>query len=151
VNGLLADESSVYGTADFCAGCASSITITFATPVDDVSLELLNGSSTTATISYTVASDLGDSVTTSLGTDLANSAGTVTLPASGITSVTVARTNPTQTWDFFIDDVSFTVPAPPLPTSTGDCKNGGWQTFDVFRNQGDCVSYVATHGRNGPG
>lgn len=34
------------------------------------------------------------------------------------------------------------------------CKNGGWETFDdsmgiaAFRNQGDCVSYVATHGRN---
>jgi hypothetical protein len=151
VNGLLADQSSVYGTADFCTGCASSITITFSTPVDNVSLEVLNGSSTTATISYTVASNLGDSVTTFLGTELANSADTVTLPASGITSVTIARTSPAQSWDFFIDDVSFTVPAPPVPTSTSDCKNGGWQAFDVFKNQGDCVSYVATDGRNAPG
>jgi hypothetical protein len=151
VNGLLADQSSVYGTADFCTGCASSIIITFSTPVDNVSLEVLNGSSTTATISYTVASNLGDSVTTFLGTDLANSAGTVTLPDSGITSVTISRTEPTQTWDFFIDNVSFTLPSPPFPTSTSDCKNGGWQTFDVFKNQGDCVSYVVTDGRNAPG
>jgi hypothetical protein len=78
-------------------------------------------------------------------------ADTVTLPGAGITSVTVTRTNPTQTWDFFIDDVAFTVPAPPVPTRTSDCKNGGWQAFDVFKNQGDCVSYVATDGRNAPG
>ena len=30
------------------------------------------------------------------------------------------------------------------------CKNGGWQTFGVFKNQGDCVSYVATGGKNPP-
>jgi hypothetical protein len=42
--------------------------------------------------------------------------------------------------------------APPaMPTSKNDCKNGGWQTFGgKFKNQGDCVSYVATGGRNGP-
>ena len=37
-----------------------------------------------------------------------------------------------------------------LPTSTGQCKNGGWQQYGVFKNQGDCVSYVATHGKNRP-
>jgi choice-of-anchor C domain-containing protein len=35
----------------------------------------------------------------------------------------------------------------------GNCKDGGWQTmFDAqgngFKNQGDCVSYLATDGRN---
>ncbi len=41
-------------------------------------------------------------------------------------------------------------PLPP-PTSANQCKNGGWQTFrnPAFKNQGDCVSYVATHGKNG--
>jgi hypothetical protein len=24
------------------------------------------------------------------------------------------------------------------------CRNGGWKTFGVFKNQGDCVSFVAT-------
>lgn len=28
------------------------------------------------------------------------------------------------------------------------CKDGGWQTYG-FKNQGDCVSYVVTGGRNG--
>jgi hypothetical protein len=38
-----------------------------------------------------------------------------------------------------------------LPATTEDCKNDGWRNFGVFRNQGDCVSYVATGGKNPPG
>jgi hypothetical protein len=36
------------------------------------------------------------------------------------------------------------------PTSKDACKNGGWKTYNnpAFKNQGDCVSYVATGGRN---
>jgi hypothetical protein len=37
-----------------------------------------------------------------------------------------------------------------LPTSKEECKEGGWQAFGVFKNQGDCVSFVATGGRNQP-
>jgi hypothetical protein len=33
-----------------------------------------------------------------------------------------------------------------------DCKKGGWTTFgNGFKNQGDCVSFVVTGGRNKPG
>jgi hypothetical protein len=39
---------------------------------------------------------------------------------------------------------------PNRPMSKSDCKNGGWQTFGVFKNQGDCVSFVATGGKNPP-
>jgi hypothetical protein len=41
--------------------------------------------------------------------------------------------------------------APALPTSKDQCKNGGWRDFPGFKNQGDCVSFVATGGGNGPG
>ena len=40
-----------------------------------------------------------------------------------------------------------------LPRTAADCKRDGWRQFDgtaTFRNQGDCVSYVATEGRNPP-
>jgi hypothetical protein len=37
-----------------------------------------------------------------------------------------------------------------LPTSKDQCKNGGWQSYGVFKNQGDCVSFVATGGKNPP-
>jgi virginiamycin B lyase len=38
----------------------------------------------------------------------------------------------------------------PAPTSKDQCKNGGWHAFGVFKNQGDCVSYAATGGKNKP-
>jgi hypothetical protein len=36
------------------------------------------------------------------------------------------------------------------PTSVEECKKGGWEQFNnpTFKNQGDCVSYVVTGGRN---
>ena len=41
----------------------------------------------------------------------------------------------------------------PVATSGDQCKKGGWQYLtddlgNLFKNQGDCVSYVATKGRN---
>jgi hypothetical protein len=36
------------------------------------------------------------------------------------------------------------------PTTKDQCKNGGWKSYGVFKNQGDCVSYVATKGKNRP-
>lgn len=38
----------------------------------------------------------------------------------------------------------------PVPTSKDQCKNGGWRNFPQFKNQGDCVSSVATGGKNPP-
>jgi hypothetical protein len=38
-----------------------------------------------------------------------------------------------------------------LPNDKDECKNGGWRDFGVFKNQGDCVSFVATKGKNPPG
>ena len=37
-----------------------------------------------------------------------------------------------------------------VPSSKDQCKNGGWRNFPGFKNQGDCVSYVATGGKNPP-
>lgn len=36
------------------------------------------------------------------------------------------------------------------PTSKDDCKKDGWKNFGTFKNQGDCVSFVATGGKNLP-
>ena len=33
---------------------------------------------------------------------------------------------------------------PIIPTSKDQCKDGGWQQYPQFRNQGDCVSFVET-------
>ncbi|MCU1376932.1 MAG: hypothetical protein JWO68_4218 [Actinomycetia bacterium] len=42
-------------------------------------------------------------------------------------------------------------PAPPaLPSDKSQCTSNRWKAFPLFKNQGDCVSYVATHGKNPP-
>ena len=40
--------------------------------------------------------------------------------------------------------------AQPFPTTKDQCEKGGWRTFLVFKNQGDCVSFVAAKGTNQP-
>lgn len=41
-------------------------------------------------------------------------------------------------------------PPPTMPTGKEQCKNNGWEIFEVFKNQGDCVSFVSTDGKNQP-
>ena len=46
---------------------------------------------------------------------------------------------------------SLTPPPPPGPTDVEQCKHDGWRDYgDMFKNQGDCVSFVVTDGRNEP-
>ena len=33
-------------------------------------------------------------------------------------------------------------PAPGVPTTKEQCKNGGWQSFPSFKNQGQCIKFV---------
>ncbi|MDE2019275.1 MAG: hypothetical protein KGJ13_02920 [Patescibacteria group bacterium] len=62
---------------------------------------------------------------------------------------------PAQTADIdntTINSTTYTYEVP-SPTTLGQCKNGGWMNLadangHLFRNQGDCVSYVATGGKN---
>jgi hypothetical protein len=51
--------------------------------------------------------------------------------------------NPGQSGSVVVTD------APPLPTSKDQCNNGGWRTYG-FKNQGQCVSFVATGGKKQP-
>jgi hypothetical protein len=51
----------------------------------------------------------------------------------------------------FTSELAAPVPeTPQLPQTKEACKRGGWETFGVFKNQGDCVSFVATNGKNQP-
>jgi hypothetical protein len=50
--------------------------------------------------------------------------------------------------DLAIDN---TMLRPTVPQTTSDCKKGKWAQFpEDFKNQGDCVSFVATKGTNPP-
>lgn len=53
---------------------------------------------------------------------------------------------------YLIDNLSMKSGAipPNLPTSKDQCMNGGWMDYLVFKNQGDCVSFVASKGKNKP-
>jgi hypothetical protein len=33
-----------------------------------------------------------------------------------------------------------------FPATKDECKDGGFERFGIFKNQGDCDSYVATGG-----
>jgi hypothetical protein len=72
-------------------------------------------------------------------------------PEADISSVTFGPSSASGD-AFAIDDVRFN--ADVVPQTLGDCKNGGWTRFHIngvaFKNQGDCVSYVATGGHNPP-
>ncbi len=54
-----------------------------------------------------------------------------------------------------LDDVKLLLAV--LPTDKAECRDGAWETFvnvntgqNIFKNQGDCVSFVATKGTNAP-
>ena len=47
-------------------------------------------------------------------------------------------------------DLYITTRAQIFPTTKDDCTKDGWERFGIFKNQGDCVSYVATDGKNKP-
>lgn len=53
---------------------------------------------------------------------------------------------------YLFDNVSLLSGPIPVnrPTSKDQCKNDGWKTYGTFKNQGDCVSFVATKGKNQP-
>ena len=143
VANLPANQTTVCGAFN-CPGYAPAITITFASPVRDFSVDVYNGD--IVNVSYTVASGSGGSVTKSLAANFFSGSDTFALPDAGITSVTIQRATPDSFWDSFIDNVRFLA----LPTTVAECKHGGWEGHGVFKNQGDCVGWVATHGRNEP-
>jgi hypothetical protein len=63
----------------------------------------------------------------------------------------VSRASPPATWSGpFDSDRTFKTYVLVPPTTKGQCKKGGWRDFEVFKNQGDCVSWVATEGKNPP-
>jgi hypothetical protein len=61
---------------------------------------------------------------------------------ANVDALTFGANGNATTWNF--------EPLTGPPTSKDQCKNGGWQDFDnpTFKNQGDCVSYVATKGKH---
>jgi hypothetical protein len=99
-----------------------------------------------------------------------NSDGTATYTFTAATLAAAGQQVPTPTGtisavDILIDvqgsadisNITFNgvteVPAPVVPTSKDQCKNGGWQNFTdpSFKNQGQCVSFFEHQSGHGGG
>ena len=130
-----ADLSATFDNAtgvvtDF--GAAATIVPADGSPTVPVDIELGSGQGVA-----TCAADGSWTVNVTGATYVNNATGdtgTVSVSASGATGV----------------DTFTAVFGPQLPTSKAQCDKGGWQTFPGFKNQGDCVSYVASKGKNKP-
>ena len=92
-------------------------------------------SSVTCTYNDFAHGDKSDSFTFTVGPNAPNS--TVTASIAATTSDGSDSANATITM------------APAPLTNKDQCKNGGWQSFGTFKNQGDCVSAVASS-KGGP-
>ena len=96
-------------------------------------------------------SEVTGSVTGPLGTD----AGTLRASPSGIVEP-FGVSGPTpgvytlRISSAFVFERSLTASCQTRPTSAEQCKRDGWRRYGIFKNQGDCVSYLVTNGRNAP-
>jgi hypothetical protein len=160
------DQTVVYGTcapaiSTLCAGLSPSLTIDFAAPVHDVSIHVYNRIDVRAT--YTLTDDTGGVQQATLDQSFLDGNGTLTLPGPAIRHVTLTSDRTaTNDWIYFVDDVTavtddvvvpLPAPTPAVVTTKAQCQDGGWAAYvdgagRRFRNQGDCVSYVATRGKN---
>jgi hypothetical protein len=104
---LPANETSVYGTADFAGSLLNPITITFQNPVTNFLVDVLNGE--TSGGEYKVADNEGHSSTFFVLPNTASGAETIGFAASGDT-VTISSLTFGETFDFFIDNIQFDVP-----------------------------------------
>jgi hypothetical protein len=102
-----ADESSVYGTSSF-AGLQNPITITFAQPVTNVLIDVINGLK--FPVDYAISDNQGHSSSFSIVPNTASGVETIGLPTTtkliDLASLTFGATG----FDFFIDNISFNLP-----------------------------------------
>jgi hypothetical protein len=107
-----------------------------------------------ATVTYVVsASDAEDgalapSCDHESGSAFPVGATVVTCTASDGTGQSASASFTVTVRDVDLDDDGVRDTAP--PSSKDQCKSDGWKAFNnpTFKNQGDCVSYVATGGKN---
>jgi hypothetical protein len=165
-------ESRIYGGAMTCQEVANLAATTTSVNCAPASVVAGNATTCTATVSEADSADpntpTGTVSFTSSGPGSFSDSGSCTLSGSGgsascsvtytpdSTPATPVRSD-TITASYGGDDLhtgssgSAQVTVTSLPTSKDQCKNGGWQQYGVFKNQGDCVSFVATGGNNAAG
>jgi hypothetical protein len=73
-----------------------------------------------------------------------------TQPAAGTWRLHISDTNINTGAGQFVMNTSWSWRLDIEVVGKSDCKKKGWRSFGVFKNQGDCVSYFATGGKNPP-
>lgn len=122
---LPADQTSVYGTAnfeDFVTGYSNPIRIVFPQPITNFFLDVYNGN--TDAIDYTVADNAGHSATFNLPDNFSGGQSLIGFAATGTVVTITAGPSPNAIrWDYSIDNVTFNEPLPttlaPEPSSIG--------------------------------
>ena len=106
-----AGDPSMYATAsqsvifDVGKGLTDPITISFASPVTEFSVEVFNGLTTNDT--FTLTDNKGDSTSLTLQPNYLGGVGTFVLPNThNATSFTIGSSS-TDAWDFSIDNIDF--------------------------------------------
>jgi hypothetical protein len=133
--------------AGVTAAVAQAATLNVSTPIDCSSVSVIYEADQPGQ-TFTLASDAGTILTTTLDPATSEFSSIVSLPAPFTTATfriivggqTVATAGP----------IACALPPPPVPAKADQCKKGGWRDYGIFRNQGDCVSFVATKGKNPP-
>jgi hypothetical protein len=101
--GLTADQTGVYATEGlFGSGETNPLVITFASPVSNFGVLVVNDDNTG---SYIVSDNLGDSVTKSLAA-AGSGAAIFSLPGHSLTAVDITSAD-SNAWNFAIDNVTF--------------------------------------------
>ena len=142
-----AEAGAISQTFDTTIG--NTYTVTFAlsgNPAGDPAVKTLDVSATGGSVS-SYSYDV-----TALGNDLTNMNWTSASYTFLATSATTTLSFVSTTDGVFGPAIDNVVVSESVPVKD-DCKNGGWQSMidnagNTFKNQGDCVSYFATKGKN---
>jgi hypothetical protein len=71
-------------------------------------------------------------------------------PVAGTWRLRITDTNVSTGANEFVLNATWTWRLDIELSGTRACKKGGWKTLGPFKNQGDCVSFVSTGGKNPP-
>lgn len=108
---LPADETSIYGTANFGTGLSNPLTISNPNGFNNFFFSLLNGEPSPQ--SYVISDNAGHSVEfDNIPANTDSGAAIVGFASTG-TVITITDISNPGTWDFEIDNVNFDVPLPP--------------------------------------
>jgi len=116
--------------------------------------ELLLDGSVVASHDYGVCAPSATLRTTLAATGLALTAGSHEIRVRITRPLTTSAGSPFRAGSplEYVDNVTLSpvTLSPVLPSRKDQCMKNGWQSFGVFKNQGDCVSFVVTGGNNQP-